>query len=82
MAAPGAAGGRDGPAGPGGHLQEALQAQGDSEAAGPGERAAHSQRLSSASFDTKEASEGMPREWRCGGGKKISCSVFSLYCNT
>lgn len=82
MAEPGSAGGQDGPAGPGGHLQEALQAQSDSEGAGPGERAAHSQCLPSASSNINEASEGMPRELRYEGGKKISFSVFCFFCNT
>lgn len=82
MAVLGSAGGQEGLAGPGGHLQEMLQAQCDSEVGGPGERAAHSQCLPSASSNINEASERMPREWRCAGGKKISCFVFSLYCDT
>lgn len=53
MAVLGSAGGQDGLAGPGGHLQEMLQAQRDSEVAGPGERAAHSQCLPSASSNIK-----------------------------
>lgn len=56
----GSAGGQDGLAGPGGHLQEVLQAQCDSEVAGLGERAASSQCLPSASSKINEASEGMP----------------------
>lgn len=78
MAVLGSAGGQDGLAGPGGHLQEVLQAQCDSEVAGPGERAVSSQCLPSASSKISEASEEMSWKWRYGGGKKY-LALFSLF---
>lgn len=64
--------------GPGGHLQEMLRAQRDSEGAGPGERAAQSLCLPSA---IREGSEGMPREWSYGEESK-HLALFSLFTAT
>ena len=78
MVMPVSAGGQDGPAGPGGHLQKALQAQCGSVAAGPGKRASHSRCLDPASFYGNEAAEGLPRAWRYGEERKY-LALLSLF---
>lgn len=75
---PVSAGGWDVPAGPGGHLQKALQARGGSVAAGPGKRASHSRCLDPASSDGSEAAEGLPGSWRYWQTRKY-LALLSLF---
>lgn len=70
MVMPVSAGGWDMLAGPGGHLQKALQAWCDSAAADPGKRASYSQRSDPASSNGNEAAERLPRAWRFGKERK------------